>query len=202
MRAWAVIGILMCATVAEARDDVAAAKEHFRNGTKAFDLGHYAEAVKEYEAAYTAKDEPSLLFNIGQAYRLGGDNPNAVRSYKSYLRRVPNAPNRAAVETRIEELQKTIEQQQRAKEGPPEGTMVPPVVHEAPPPTVTLSQTAPPPPAPEKPPIYKRGWFWGVMAGVVVVGVGVGLGVGLGTARAPSFNPTVKDVGPAALVQF
>ncbi len=50
---------------------------------------------------------------------------------------------------------------------------------------VNLVATAPPP---EKP-VYKRGWFWGVVAGaavVVVVGVAVGVSVGSGAAKDPS----------------
>ena len=33
----------------------------------------FAEAAEEYEAAYQAKDDPALLFNLGQAYRLAGN---------------------------------------------------------------------------------------------------------------------------------
>jgi tetratricopeptide (TPR) repeat protein len=44
----------------------------------------------------------------------------------------------------------------------------------------------------ERKPIYKKAWFWGVIAGaVVVVGVGVGLGVGLSSGPSdpvPSFG--------------
>jgi tetratricopeptide (TPR) repeat protein len=106
-------------------DQVSVAKQHFEAGTKAYDLGHYDEAVKEYEAAYRAKDDPALLFNIGQAYRGLGDAQAAIRAFRSYLRRLPDAPNRAEVESRIAELQMVADEQVRSKEKPPQGTLPP-----------------------------------------------------------------------------
>ena len=101
-------------------------------------------------------------------------------------------------ESRIDELQKAIDQEQKAKEGPPDGTVKPALIQQEPPPLTTT--TAQPPP-PERAPVYKKWWLWTVVGGVVVVGVAVGLGVGLGM-KAPSFDPTVRDVGPAALVSW
>src|SRR4051812_20784404 len=96
-------------------DEGPSAREHFRRGTNAFNLGHYLEAVKEYEAAYQVKEDPALLYNIGQAYRLAGEPRAAVRVYKSFVHQVPGAPQRAEVERRIEELQQTIDREERAK---------------------------------------------------------------------------------------
>src|SRR5258708_2740636 len=73
-------------------DDLASARLHFKKAGKLYDLGRYLDAAREYEAAYEAKDDPALLYNVAQAYRLGGDNPNAARAYKSFLRRMPRAP--------------------------------------------------------------------------------------------------------------
>jgi len=85
-------------------DSAADAREHYRRGTNAFNLGHYLEAVKEYEAAYQSKEDPALLFNIAQAYRLAGDYDNAIKFYRSFLRRVPKAKNRHEVDARIQEM--------------------------------------------------------------------------------------------------
>ncbi len=104
-------------------DDATAARAHYRQGTKLYNLGRYLEAAKEYEAAYEAKDDPVLLFNIAQAYRLGGDAASTTRSFRAYLRTVPNAPNRVEVQNRLVELQKVLDQQARSKEGPPEGVI-------------------------------------------------------------------------------
>jgi tetratricopeptide (TPR) repeat protein len=107
------------------RDDTSIAREHFDRGTKEYDLGHYAEAVKEYEQAYRAKPHPELLFNVGQAFRGLGDADNAIRAFKSYLRRLPDAPNRSQVEERIAELQKSLELQRKSDVRPPQGTLPP-----------------------------------------------------------------------------
>lgn len=132
--ALAVVVAGLIASAPAVADSVSIAKQHFEAGTKAYDLGHYDEAVKEYEAAYRAKDDPALLFNIGQAYRGLGDAQAAIRAFRSYLRRLPDAPNRAEVESRIVELQKVADEQARSKEKPPQGTLPPS------PPTIIVQQ--------------------------------------------------------------
>jgi tetratricopeptide (TPR) repeat protein len=102
------------------------AYEHARRARTAFNLGRYLEAAMEYEQAYEQKEDPSLLFNIGQAYRLAGKHEAAVRVYKSFLHQVPNTSERADVERRIAELTQLIERERRAREAPPMGTMATP----------------------------------------------------------------------------
>lgn len=106
-------------TVARA-DDRAVAREHFEKGTKAFNLGAYDEAIEEYSAAYRAVDDPALLYNIAQAHRLAGHASEALRFYKMYLVRAPQATNGAEVEAKIAELEKLVEQQQKTKSMPPD----------------------------------------------------------------------------------
>jgi tetratricopeptide (TPR) repeat protein len=137
---------LLTLTATTARADVAVAREHFRKGKVLFDLQRYLEAAKEYEAAYEAKDDPALLFNIGQAYRLGGDMQKALGAYRSYLRNLPSAPNQAEVHTRIDELQQQIEEQRHAA-SQATVTQQPTPVEPAPvtPPPRTVEVTPPPP---------------------------------------------------------
>lgn len=106
-------------------DDLQVAREHFERGTRLYDLGQYADAAKEYEAAYKAKDDPALLFNCGQAYRGAAEPEKAIGFFKSFLRRMPDAPNRAEVEARIAELQRAVEIQRRSNSRPPQGTLPP-----------------------------------------------------------------------------
>src|SRR5438094_10470400 len=85
--------VLACvrAAAAPVDDRRAAARIHFTEGSKFYDTGRYLDAAAEYERAFLLVDDPSLLFNMGQAYRLGGDAARALRSYRAYLRRVPDA---------------------------------------------------------------------------------------------------------------
>jgi tetratricopeptide (TPR) repeat protein len=107
-------------------DDVTAAREHFQRGSTAYDLGHFLDAAQEYEAAYEAKRDPNLLFNIGQSYRFVPDYPKAMLAFRAYLRNAPDAPNRAEVEARLLELQRqenngSAPEPARARESAPSG---------------------------------------------------------------------------------
>jgi hypothetical protein len=95
----------------------AEARRHYEEGTKAFNLGEYPRAVTEFKAAYNAKPDPLLLYNIGQSFRLGGDAAQALFFYRSFLRNMPTAPNRKEVEGRIRALEKQVEEQKREAPG-------------------------------------------------------------------------------------
>jgi tetratricopeptide (TPR) repeat protein len=81
------------------------AKEHYRRGTAAYNLGKYATAAQEYEAAYEITLDPALLFNVAQSYRLAGDAKKALLTYRSYLRAAPTGDRRALAEAKIRELE-------------------------------------------------------------------------------------------------
>jgi tetratricopeptide (TPR) repeat protein len=101
------------------------ARAHFARGNSFFDLGRYDEAIAEYEAAYQAKNDPALLYNIAQAHRLGGHAPAALRLYKAYLARRPDAPNRREVEVKIATLERLIEQQHKSESIQPDQPLAP-----------------------------------------------------------------------------
>jgi tetratricopeptide (TPR) repeat protein len=178
-------------------DDAASAREHFKKGSSFFDVGRFGEAAQEYEQAYQLKNDPALLFNLGQAYRFNGDYAKAIVAYKSFLRHVPNAPNAAEVQQHIADLQKLLDEQKRATSSPPTGTLAPGQLKSTPSETPPEGATATPAAgrtapgeassptlvaAPSrKEPIYKKWWLWTAVGSVVVVGVAVGVGVGLGT---------------------
>jgi tetratricopeptide (TPR) repeat protein len=132
--------VAVSALAATARaDDVAEAREHYKKGTTYYDLGKYADAAKEFEAAYEAKNDPAILFNLAQAHRLAGNPDQALHFYKTYLRYVPKAPNRAEIEEQIKTLEQKV-----AAQAPP--TTPPPATTAPPPPPPTETPTAPPPP--------------------------------------------------------
>src|SRR5262249_11548316 len=144
------------AAVAEENNDVKAAKAHYQNAVKRYTLGKYKEALAEFEAAYLSKPDPAFLFNMGQGDPLLGEHEAAAKAYRTYLEKLPQAPNRRDAELFIADMDKEIAK--KAMEEKP--TPAAPVV-EAPPPV-----EQPPPPPPEKP-IYKKWWLWAAAGGAL-----------------------------------
>src|SRR5438552_6829901 len=72
--------------------------EHYERATRAYDIQKYQEAIDEYQKAYEIAGDPAMLYNVAQAYRLNGQLPEALHSYRRYLQRSPNARNREDVD--------------------------------------------------------------------------------------------------------
>jgi tetratricopeptide (TPR) repeat protein len=136
-------GFLPSAVRAQGEAQKRQAKEHYEKATRLYDVGKYGEAIAEYEQSYLLIGDAALLFNIGQAYRLWDRPDEAIRAYKNYLRQRPDAPNRADVERKIADLEKTVEERKHGAGTPPPETMPPAAV-----PPTALPPTAPPPAAP------------------------------------------------------
>lgn len=81
------------------------ARANAQRGTAHYNLDQFDKALPAYEAAYLDFQDPALLFNIAQCHRKLGHGAEAVAYYRKYLRNAPQAPNRAEVEKRIEELE-------------------------------------------------------------------------------------------------
>src|SRR6185369_2327988 len=81
-----------------AQNPEAEARQHYRSGLAHYDLGEYQAALEEFKDAYRAVQDPPFLFNIAQCHRKLGQSAEALTFYRSYLRRAPDAPNRAEVE--------------------------------------------------------------------------------------------------------
>ncbi|HVZ74553.1 MAG TPA: tetratricopeptide repeat protein [Polyangia bacterium] len=152
--------LLLLAAVAPARaQDTVSAKEHYQRGTSYYDLGRYADAIKEFEAAYQIKNDPALLFNLAQSHRLAGNVDQALHFYKTYLRYVPHPSNRAEIDSRIDQLEALAAQKNAAQTAPPAQTIPPSGTTSAPPaaePTTpapaTVTPIAPAPPMAATPP--------------------------------------------------
>jgi tetratricopeptide (TPR) repeat protein len=183
-----VVVIALLPAMPAAADDTGDARAHYARGTKLYDLGRYGEAAKEYEATYELKDDPAILFNIGQAYRLGHNYPDAIRAYKSYLRRAPDSPQRASIEGYLADMQAALD---RDKPQPAAPTPTPPAPTPAVTPVVVTTTH-------DHTPAYKKWWLWTIVGGVVVAGVVVGVTVGVLAGR-DSFNPSLGKLGPGAL---
>jgi tetratricopeptide (TPR) repeat protein len=77
----------------------------FEDAESHYKLQEYDIALKDYAESYRITKAPEILFNIGQCYRQLNKPEEAIKSYKTYLREIPNAPNRVNVEATIAEME-------------------------------------------------------------------------------------------------
>jgi iron complex outermembrane receptor protein len=192
------------------------AKAHFEAGQRAFDVGKFDEAAKEFVATYEMIGDPLLLYNIAQAYRLGEKPKEALFFYKRYVSRVPDSPLHKEVEKRIDELntflslrKSTTEAQPthvlRPKDGQPELDN-PPVNDKpvTPPPDNPPDKPAkpvdtPPSKPPENPPPQTEGNSGRklMLAGIGVAALGV-VAVAVGAAMSVLAGARSSDLEQAA----
>ena len=156
----------------------AEARRLYDDGTRAYNLGEYAQAIAAYKEAYRLVGNAFFLLNIAQAYRLSNDPRNARQFYKSFLNAKPDAANRAEIERRIVEMEEALAKTPEPSSAPDAG--VPAASPDAgvrvptPEEVARLAQPSPTPaptPVQDAPsrPIYKKWWFW---TGLVVVAAG------------------------------
>jgi len=212
---WSVLCLAFCfvllslSPTARAQNNRDAARQEFTTGARYFEIGDYPRALEHFKAAYVSFEDPAILFNIAQCERLLNHKQEALRQYRIYLQKRPEAPNRADIENIIATLQEAINKDQRASTMPPVGVeqAKPPEETPATPPPATpppaatppaaVVTTTPPPPTPREP-IYKKWWLWAAAGAVVVVAIGVGVGVGVAANSHPDFKPTGPEIGPGA----
>ncbi len=133
----AVAFVVLAAQTAHA-DPESEAQEHFKRGVKLYNLGHFQEAIPEFEKAYDFDPQPILLFNIAQSHRQNGNKERALFFYRRYLEQEPNTTKRADVEQRMKELAQAVQQENEQKQKPP--------TEVTPPPPTTAPATPPPGP--------------------------------------------------------
>jgi hypothetical protein len=73
------------------------AKARYEEGVQAYYGGHYKAAVDAFLAADRLSPSAPLSFNIARAYEKLEDDSGALRWYRDYLRRAPNAANASDV---------------------------------------------------------------------------------------------------------
>lgn len=156
---------------------------------EAFAAGSYKAALDIYTKLYAEKLHPTYLRNIGRCYQNLNESDRAISSFREYLRKAKDMPadERAEVEGYIKEMEDLHRQNAEAAKPVPQPLPVaaPPVTPSPQPQPVMFVQQPAPAPAPA--PFYKRTWFWGVVAGVVVAGTVAGLAAG-GVFKAKSNN--------------
>ncbi len=108
--------MLLCvagpARAADAPSDQAAddsrrsdAKARYEQGAQAYSSGKFKDAVDLFLAADRLSPSAPLSFNIARAYEKLGDDSGALRWYRDYLRRSPNAANAGEVKALVERFE-------------------------------------------------------------------------------------------------
>src|SRR5262245_24605653 len=110
---------LVALAPAPARAEKRNAKVYFDKGASEYNLGHFEAAIAAFEKAYDISPAPILLFNIGQCHRQSGNKDRAVFFYRRYLEQAPDAANRAEVEGRIADLEKSMKEEREIQKRPP-----------------------------------------------------------------------------------
>lgn len=174
----------------------ASAKRHYESGDKAFRLGDFEVAAREFRTAYDLFPTPLLLWNLAQTYRQLNDHKQALFFYKQFVAADTSGAEHDSALKRIQELEEILEKERKAQEAPPNGPTKPATLEATPQPAAT-----PPIETKKEVPVYRKWWLWTAVGGVVAVGLAVGLGVGL-TVNRSSFDASLGTVGPKALVQW
>ena len=86
---------------ADARED---AKVNYEQGKKMYAAGDYKGAISAFARAEQLSPSPFNDFNIALCYDKLGEADIAVKYYRSYLGKAPDASNKAAVEASIARL--------------------------------------------------------------------------------------------------
>jgi tetratricopeptide (TPR) repeat protein len=201
------VAVLQGAARADRASD---ARGLFQEANAHFAVGEFNDAAEKYQQAYKLRQDPALLYDAAQSYRLAGNQQKALVLYRNYLQFYPNAPNVDEVRSQIAKLQQAIAASEQAKTAPPTTT----AEHAQPPPPETRPAEPPPSTSPAPPatssqaaavatppasradrttPLYKKWWLWTIV-GVVVVGAVVG-GTVAATASSGKWS-TTGDIGP------
>ena len=187
------------------------AKAHYQKATAHFAVGEYRDAAVEYEEAFKLKQDPALLYNAAQSFRLAGDNQKALLLYGNLVKLYPTSPYATESKERIAKIKAEMAAAPAATAPPAAAPAAPapapaapvapiaPVTTPAPaappPPAVTPVPPAPAPaaaplvsaPAPEPEashPFYTRWWFWTAAGAVVAAGVITGIALSSGSSSA------------------
>jgi tetratricopeptide (TPR) repeat protein len=100
------------------------AREKYQRGAEAYKARRYQEAIDRFLEADRLASSPAFAFNVAVAYEDLGDRARALHWFRAYLRRAPNAKDRADIERRISRLQGELHAkgvQQVSVESVPEG---------------------------------------------------------------------------------
>lgn len=125
-----------CETVPD-EVSIQGAQGAFQAGNASFNEADYSRAIFYWEDAYRRDcTAHAMLKNLARAYELNAQYEHAILALRTYLERTPESGEAEAIERRIDNLERKLEEQRAAQAPPPS----PPEPEEVSP--------RPPPPAP------------------------------------------------------
>ncbi len=161
---------------------------HVAEGQRAYAEKNYGQAIEEFEAAYQLDAEPVLLISIGRCHYLADRPREALNYYNRALQEKLSRSEREEVTASVAKATIKLQEQER-KEAEEQRAAD----------QAKIAALALPAPAPQKPPekrpVYKTGWFWGTMAGIVATGVIVGVVAARPWDRPTSQAPPMPNPG-------
>jgi tetratricopeptide (TPR) repeat protein len=130
----------------------------YEEAVAAFNRGDFETAALNFRAAYEAKSDPMLLYNLGQALRRGGHRAEALEAYRRFVAEAPSSPQAKDARAWMAQLDADSFNAE----------------------TMTVDRGAP---AQQKE-ITSKWWFWTALGGgAVVVAVVLGVGISFGTRQ-------------------
>jgi hypothetical protein len=81
------------------------AKAHYQAGVKAYSVGDYRTAIREFSTAQQLAPADLNYYNLALCHDKLGEAEPAIQNYKQYLSRVPNADKRTEIEASIARLE-------------------------------------------------------------------------------------------------
>ena len=115
-------------------------------GRRAYNLGHWSDALADFEKAYESSGDSALLFNLAETHRQLGHTADACASTTRTCASCPNGPEHEAAATEIKSLNGTAAAKSPpAVTPPPPATALPPAPRPRPARFDRAGQAAPPP---------------------------------------------------------
>lgn len=95
---------------AAATDPTTKARQLFTRGQTLYGQARYSDAIAAFEEAYVLKPHPVILFNVGKCWEQLGETAKALRSYRDYLRLLPDATDKDTVSDAIANLERRLKE--------------------------------------------------------------------------------------------
>jgi hypothetical protein len=109
--AFAVAVVIAAAAPAAAEDPKKQADRHFKNGVELYNEAKYAEALAEFERAYSLAPHPFVLYNLAGSHRALSHYEEAVHFYNRFLTEGPGIVDKKTLakgKSELAELTKII----------------------------------------------------------------------------------------------